>query len=1082
MNLDYLDVFYQILTSSQDAVEKRPKLLRIFESVLDHALADEQVSFTSLFAKLSYLSEKYDLPSLLRYELHQLRFMVETNSDEAKNEMIHLLSYLIPKLCAICFGMKIPPKIKELIPESSGVQFKKREISSFIPFTKFYCLSVDKELGQLRGYVTENPTEKVLVDYKLQDRNIRFAENLEAVQKLPVLINLIEVEVAIDGIYRPTSFILEPDFLLDSTAIANCFNGKEKSYISYVLRKYLPMSRSKALLMGNMANYFLDRIIHDPSLKFDDVLKELFENDPLGFTVLNDQDVKTFVVDLKNHFTNIQYTVNSTLETVGIDPQKVYLEPSFISPIYGLQGRLDLLMPDRKQPKIVELKSGSIYKPNAYGVNGPHYIQTLMYDLLIRSTFKRVEPKNFILYSKEQKNPLRLAPRIVAQQKEALIVRNNLLSIEDEISLVDEKSGFFENINTLQYPDKKGFEKRDIETFEKVWEGLDTVERKYFRSFSAFVAREHKLSKIGEYGMDKSNGLAGLWLDSVEEKCEQFAMLTMLEIAENKADNEQPIIRLKHSELTNEISNFRKGDILVLYPLGKGTASPENNQIFKCNAIDIQANEITVSLRGIQKNFQIFEENQYWALEHDTMDTSFTNMYRQLFLWAGAPKIKRELIVGRRLPAAKPQQKDASLYGEPYKLLTSNQSKVLSEMIHSPDYYLVWGPPGTGKTSMLICKYIQYIMDETNENLYILAYTNRAVDELCACIESLGQSYVDKYIRIGSAFGANERYVPNLLRSKIKGITHRNKLKEKIVSHRMVVGTIASLASRQIIYDLIPPSRVIIDEASQILEPNIVGLLSRFSHFVLVGDHKQLPAVVVQKEEESAIHDEDLHRLGLRNRRNSLFERLYHLAQDANYHHLYGQLQLQARMHHEIMAFPNEAFYKGELKVMPQIARLMDSTKQDIPRLAFIQANVPQVEAFSKTNQEEIAKIILLVEDLTNKGISAENIGVITPFRAQIAAIQKAIEKECPANMGISVDTVERYQGSAKDVIIISFCCNSVIQFEQLQSLDEHGVDRKLNVALTRAREHLFLIGDSRILRQNELYKKLLDSCQKIHL
>ncbi len=1082
MSLDYFSLFHQILTSSQTLPEKQAKLLRIFESVLDNALSDEKISFVSLFAKLSYLGEKFNLDGSLRYELHQVRKMLGNQSDDNKESIFQLLTFLIPKLCSICFGMKIPSEVIPLIPLNSGVIFNKRKISGYLPTIKFYCLEIEVKEGKLVGFSSADPTVKIVVDYKLQDRNIQFSSSIDNISQLPVLMQLIEVEVSMDEIYRPNTIIVEPDFLVDATAIASCFNGMDKSLVGYILRKYLPMSRSKALLLGNMSNYFLDRLIQQPKLTFKEVLPELFENDPMGFTVLKDTEVKQFVSDLQNHFKNIQYTVNNTLLKEGIDPSKVYLEPSFISPIYGLQGRLDLLLPDAKQPKIVELKSGGIYKPNAYGVNSPHYIQTLMYDLLIRSTFKRVEPKNYILYSKEQKNPLRLAPRIVAQQKDALQVRNELLHLETEMALVDKKPGFFDSINTNQYPDKKGFEKSNIEEFEKVWSGLDQLERAYFKTYSAFIAKEHKLSKIGEYGQDKRNGLAGLWLDSVEEKTEQFAMLTMLEIEENKADELQPIIRLVHSDQTNEICNFRQGDILVLYPLGKGTASPQNNQIFKCNAIDIQGDEITVRLRGIQKNFQIFNENKFWALEHDTIDTSFTNMYRQLFLWAAAPKLKRELVIGRRLPTERKLLPFKLLANEQFSQLTDNQKEVLSAMIQSPDYYLVWGPPGTGKTSMLICKYIQYMMDFTKDNLYVLAYTNRAVDELCACIHSLGEKYVDMYVRVGSAYGADEKYVPNLMRSKIKGITHRNKLKEKIQSHRIVVGTIASLASRQVIYDLIPAKRVVIDEASQILEPNIIGLLTRFEHYILVGDHKQLPAVVVQPEDASLVEEESLQGIGLKDRRNSLFERIYHLARKENKNYLYGQLKMQARMHEEIMKFPNEEFYQYELIAMPKIERLRSTPSHSIPRVGFIQADVPEVETFSKTNHKEIERILEFVPRVLKEGYKPKDIGIITLYRAQIAAIQSEINSTLKDCEDISVDTVERYQGSAKNVIIISFCCNSSLQFEQMQSLDDEGVDRKLNVAITRAREHLILIGDENILSGNKLYKRLLLSCEKIEM
>jgi len=661
-------------------------------------------------------------------------------------------------------------------------------------------------------------------------------------------------------------------------------------------------------------------------------------------------------------------------------------------------------------------------------------------------------------------------------------VRNDLLDIENQISLADEKVGFFSNINVAQYPKEKGFVKRDIERFEKMWSSLDSLEKSYFRAFSSFIAREHKLSKIGEYGQDKRNGLAGLWLDSVDEKCEQFSMLNMLEIEVNKADEQQPTITLKHSAYTNKICNFRQGDILVLYPLGKGTASPQKNQIFKCNAREIQTDSITISLRGIQKNFQLFEENQYWALEHDTMDTSFTNMYRQLFLWAEAPKVKRELVIGRRLPDRAELRELKALQGKDYLRLTANQRETLSGMIQSRDYYLVWGPPGTGKTSVLICKYIQYMMDHTDENLYVLAYTNRAVDELCACIHSLGEKYVENYVRVGSAYGANEKFVPHLMRSKINGITHRNKLKDKIQSHRIVVGTIASLASRQVIFDLIPAKRVVIDEASQILEPNVTGLLTRFQHFTLVGDHKQLPAVVVQNESKSVVHLPELNEIGLLDRRNSLFERLYHRAKKEERTYIYGQLKLQARMHESIMNFPNNQFYLGELNVMNGIDRLTTSLSFDIPRVGFVHAEVPQQETYSKTNQAEIDKILVLLPKLISQGISPFSIGIITPFRAQIAAIQTAIDTNLPSCSEVSIDTVERYQGSAKNVIIISFCCNSDLQFEQMQSLDKDGVDRKLNVALTRAREHLLMIGDRGILSKNNLYKKLLDSAHDMEI
>jgi len=404
MHLNFYSIYQSVLNSNLSNDIARPKLHRIFETILDKALVDESIQFTSLFAKLSYLSEKYDFSGLFRFELHQLRKLIDNKTKENEDQIFHLLKFLIPHLCQKCFGMKIPQEVRKIMPAESGVTFRKREISRFIPSVKFYCISIDQVNGVLEGFSSDDATEKVIVDYKLQDRNIQFADGINRIKTLPVLMQLIEVEVSMDRVFRPSIIIVEPDFLLDSTAIAGCFNSRDKSLISYILKKFLPMSRSKALLLGNMANHFLDRLIHEPKLAFNDILPELFANDPLGFTVLKDTEVKGFVSDLKQHFTHIQHTVSHTFKDSGIDIDKVYLEPSFISPTYGIQGRLDLLQPHASQPKIVELKSGGIYQPNAYGVNSPHYIQTLMYDLLIRSTFNRVEPKNYILYSKEKES------------------------------------------------------------------------------------------------------------------------------------------------------------------------------------------------------------------------------------------------------------------------------------------------------------------------------------------------------------------------------------------------------------------------------------------------------------------------------------------------------------------------------------------------------------------------------------------------------------------------------------------------------------------------------------------------------
>jgi DNA replication ATP-dependent helicase Dna2 len=107
----------------------------------------------------------------------------------------------------------------------------------------------------------------------------------------------------------------------------------------------------------------------------------------------------------------------------------------------------------------------------------------------------------------------------------------------------------------------------------------------------------------------------------------------------------------------------------------------------------------------------------------------------------------------------------------------------------------------------------------------------------------------------------------------------------------------------------------------------------------------------------------------------------------------------------------------------------------------------------------------------------SRSVGIITPYRAQIAQIRQALlQKGMDVDL-ITIDTVERYQGGARDIIIISLSTNTAAQFRSLISLSEEGVDRKLNVALTRAREQLIILGNEELLSGNEVYRELMRYC-----
>ena len=380
-------------------------------------------------------------------------------------------------------------------------------------------------------------------------------------------------------------------------------------------------------------------------------------------------------------------------------------------------------------------------------------------------------------------------------------------------------------------------------------------------------------------------------------------------------------------------------------------------------------------------------------------------------------------------------------------------------------------------------------------SLLLMSYTNRAVDEICGM---LTDNNID-YIRIGNEYTCDKRYRDYLLDYALKDYSKLDEIKEKILSTQVIVGTTATIQNRSYIFDLKHFDVAIVDEASQILEPNIVGLLTKPDKFILIGDYKQLPAVVQQDDNQSVVDDPELQAIGLQDCRNSLFERLIRIEKMNGRDDFIGVLNRQGRMHPEIAQFPNEEFYFDEhLQPVPlphQEADKLDYTQpseDDIDDLLkahrmlfFPSADCRRPDISDKVNTSEAYIVAQLLRRIHrfygNKFNASKTVGVIVPYRNQIAMIRKEIETlHIPELLDVSIDTVERYQGSQRDVIIYSFTIQNLYQLDFLTSncFEENGriIDRKLNVAITRARKQMLITGNESVLKNNQLFKKLIES------
>ena len=1093
--------------TSWDTTQKVDKLYRTLNLIFVEVTSHEQIQFTTLFARIAYVSQQYDLGKQLHFHIHHFRKKARAliNAEEVEYpEQIYLLGLkVVLESIAALYDSAVPEHMISFFPNDAFMALKPVEISGFQPKVRVVILKDDPDKQQLIGYNESNPIHEIFVQYNIPDRNENFNPTIKVIREnlhFPININLIDVEIDLEGCYRPAAFVLEPDYLVDVSAISECFKDFGAEPLFYLLKKYLPFEYTKYLMIGNIANFFLDELMSNPDVTFKEIFPKVFRLNPLAFVLFENSEVREIMQTSQKHFINLKRMVLKDFSKNGIATKDCILEPSFYSEWFGLQGRLDVFYNNQEDEKsaIVELKSGKPFKPNIYGISANHFTQTLLYDLIIKSVFKgKLDPKNYILYSGTDDKNLRYAPRIKAQQYEALQLRNQIIAIEQ--SLIDLRNQpanqtIFEKLKQGLFPELKGFMLRDIQSFEKVYQAMSPLEKEYFIAFSSFIAKEHHLAKTGVQGIENINGLAKLWLNDFKDKEEQFDIISHLKIKTHQTHADDPYLVFEKTKSTNPLANFRTGDIAVLYPFQAHGKPVLSNQIFKCTITSINSEIVEVRLRSKQFNQAIFEQEIVWNLEHDMMDSSFNAMYRSLFQFVQFDDRKKRLIF-----TLEPPQKPDNHTLNTKKELTAEQSEILQKMVNAKDYFLLWGPPGTGKTSMMLRHFVAYILNETDENILLLAYTNRAVDEICDAIEKIDPLIKKEYIRIGSRFSTQKRFHDQLLDQKISKIDNRKDLKDTIQNHRIYVATVASLASKMDILKLISFDRVLIDEASQILEPMLVGLLPHFKQFILIGDHKQLPAVVVQSPEESKTESDMLQSIGLTNMRDSLFERLFKRCIQMNWNWAFARLSHQGRMHHDIMEFPNENFYNSDLKILPENKSASSFQLQSIDfqqpgnisyleqllcsrRNIFLPTEVDNNSRTGKTNAFEANLISELVYsfqriyEFNNLSFNDNSIGIITPYRAQIAQIRHAlVEKSIDPEL-LTIDTVERYQGGARDIILISLCLNNPTQLSSLVSLSEDGVDRKLNVALTRARKHLVVLGNVEILKQNPIYKNLVRS------
>ena len=1119
--IESYELLLAVCKAGEDELTVGYKQMRdLLERICRAQMQSSSLQMTDLSARISFIAAKTGLSVGEQNRLHTFRLTsnqilnrcLEPNREKLLRD-VKTLAFLVRKLS----GENIPDELYRLLPRADATYLVAPPACERVRRMRVCFQYADEQ------YLYVTPLDEVserpyLVRYNIPQINEEFAETCKLLWQHAQM-NLLDVAIDEAGILTPSFIVLEPDYLIDISSLAECFRDYGHHPGNYFLSRMQPVENARPLLLGNIANLFLDEWIHAPNEDIDyrTCMQKAFRRYPIELAACPDlrdrEKERQFFDDCKLHFEHIRETVNDTFHTAGyeLDKTDAVLEPSYICEALGLQGRLDYMQ--RDMSSFIEMKSG---KADEYAIRGKvepkenNKVQMLLYQAVLQYSMgmDHRKVKAYLLYTRY---PLLYPSRPSwAMVRRVIDLRNRIVADEYGIQLHNNPeytARKLEEINasTLNERGLRGrfwetYLRPPIDRFQEKLQRLSAIEKSYFYAVYNFLTKELYTSKSGDVDYEGRTGAASLWLSTLAEKCEAGEIIYNLRIRENHAADEHKAYLLlvrsdfeekelpetvADNDIQNVLPNFRQGDAIILYERNCGTDNVTNKMVFKGNIEHLTDHEISIRLRATQQNPSVLPADSLYAIEHDTMDTTFRSMYQGLYAYLSATQERRDLLLAQRPPK----------FDESLDSLVSQAkddfTRVALKAQAAQDYFLLIGPPGTGKTSCALKKMVETFHADKGVQILLLSYTNRAVDEICKSLASIRPA-VD-FIRVGSELSCDETYRTHLIENELASCNRRSEVYERIRSCRIIVGTVAAISGKPELFRLKHFNVAIIDEATQILEPQLLGILcargeeggNAIDKFILIGDHKQLPAVVLQSSEQSAIYEESLMSIGLTNLKDSLFERLYrnYTARQSplTSHPSYDMLCRQGRMHPEVALFANRAFYGGRLIPVGLPHQLEDS--DTVCRLAFYPSIPEKTGTSTKINHSEARIVADLVariyEDCRIDFDEARTLGIITPYRSQIALIKKEIAAlGIPALNRIMVDTVERFQGSERDVIIYSCCINSYFQLKFVSNLTEEDgtlIDRKLNVALTRARKQMFVTGVPKYLKSNPLYESLLN-------
>lgn len=547
-------------------------------------------------------------------------------------------------------------------------------------------------------------------------------------------------------------------------------------------------------------------------------------------------------------------------------------------------------------------------------------------------------------------------------------------------------------------------------------------------------------------------------------------------------------------------NSFTSGDIVGLYDTN------ENSQLATGVLTRITQKSVIVAFdesHDFQLNLD--RENTYRLLKLAN-DVTYKRLKKALLTLkkyhSGPASSLIDVLLGGSTPSPATEIPPLTFYNT---TLDPSQKEAVSFALAQKELAIIHGPPGTGKTTTVV----EIILQAVKQGLKVLccAPSNIAVDNLverlalckkrilrlghpARLLESVQQHSLDAVLArsdnaqivadirrdIDQVFGKNKKTQDKREKSNFR---NEIKLLRKELKEREEAAIVQSLSAADVVLatntgassdgplKLLPEDYfdvVVVDECAQALEASCWIPLLKAPKCILAGDHKQLPPTTVS------------HKAALAGLSRSLMERLAEKHGAA----VVRMLAVQYRMHQAITRWASEAMYHGQLTAHPSVAGhllkdlpgVADTEETSVPLLLIDTAGcglleLEEEDSQSKGNPGEVRLVTLHIQALVDAGVQAGDIAVIAPYNLQVDLLRQSLSNKHPE---LEIKSVDGFQGREKEAVILTF-----VRSNRKGEVGFLAEDRRINVAVTRARRHVAVICDSHTVNNHAFLKTLVD-------